>query len=240
MLSSQQTRCIYNSPGGYSPDLCASYQKPQKPGGLCVRRSTLVVRHSTRSGPPFHPLWSAVPPVLVRRSTRAGPLFHPYWSAVPPVLVERKFQFFLAERKLIRTRAIKKPPAFCLQIVKIALNGVQSPRGLRKNRSSAAQNPGFCAKSAKKEIRAYARKLTRCLGGAQLRKKMSKLPLCVLVRRSTRSGPLYVPPVLVRRSTRSGPPFHPFGPPFDPFWSAVPPLWSAVPPLGSARSTLVD
>ena len=49
----------------------------------------------------------------------------------------------------------------------------------------AAHKPGFCptklrfcAKSARKKFRAYARKLIRFLGGAQLRQKRRKFPLC--------------------------------------------------------------
>ena len=35
-------------------------------------------------GPPFHQFWSAVPPVLVRRSTRSGPPIHPCWQKGTP------------------------------------------------------------------------------------------------------------------------------------------------------------
>ena len=202
-----------------------------------------MVRRSTRSGSPFHPLWSAVPPVLVRRSTRAGPPFHPRWSAVPPVLAERKLPFFLMVERKQFEHAPLKTAGFCLQNAKIALNGAQSPRGLRKKRGFAAQNADFCAKSAPpKKLRLRA-KIYSLSWRSATTPKTSKIPLCVLVRRSTRSGPLShpfwpaVPPVLVRRSTplarrstRSGPPFHPFGPPFHPFGPPVPPLSTDMPP----------
>ena len=63
--------------------------RPVRRSTLLPRRSTLLVRRSTHSGPPFHPFWSAVPPILVRHSTHPGPPFHPFWSAVPPILIRR-------------------------------------------------------------------------------------------------------------------------------------------------------
>jgi len=59
-----------------------------------------------------------------------------------------------------------KPPGFCLQNAKIALNGAQSPRGLRKNRGFA-----HCAKSAQIVFSRLRAKINSFLGGAQLRKK---------------------------------------------------------------------
>ena len=59
----------------------------------------------------------------------------------------RKFPALLGlARKIIRTRAIKNRRFFASKTQKNALNGAQSPRGLRKNLGFAPQNPGFCAK----------------------------------------------------------------------------------------------
>ena len=89
-------------------------------------------------------------------------------------------------------RAPLKPPVFCLQNAKIALNGAQSPRGLRKNRGFAAQNPGFCHGGCANSSLFFLSRLRAKINSFSWRcatpQKTSKFPLCL----SRRGGTLMV------------------------------------------------
>ena len=121
----------------------------------------VAFRPTTRSCPPPPPAGFGNP--ISRRTPAYG----------ASATAEQEFPFFLGlERKIIRARAIKQPPGFCLQNAKIALNGAQSPR--RKTPVLALKVPKFVFS------RAGARKLIRFLGLARIKQKRrnsSSVPL---------------------------------------------------------------
>ena len=119
---------------------------PPPAEGLCAVYSRFTHRKHASSSPFARgvlALGACGNRALCARQTRGG------WCAFPmPCDPRAGIPVFLGfARKTIRARAIKNSRFFASNNAKAALNGSQSPRGQRKNRGFAQQNPGFCAQS---------------------------------------------------------------------------------------------